>query len=66
VLGDWEGAGPDGLPLSFTLVRLHHKLAIRDLTVGDPLLCPGRLAPTNATPYPECRTSAPARHRSSA
>ena len=51
VLGDWEGSGPEGLPLSFSLGRVRGRVTIRDLTVGDPLRCPGRLAPTNAFGY---------------
>lgn len=51
VLGDWEGAGPEGLPLSFSLRRVRGRVTISDLTVGDPLRCPGRLAPTNAFGY---------------
>jgi hypothetical protein len=52
VLGDWEGVGPEGLPLSFSLARLGGAVSIRNLTVGDPLFCPGRLAPTDAIGYP--------------
>ncbi|MEA2314807.1 MAG: hypothetical protein QOI03_1499 [Solirubrobacteraceae bacterium] len=52
VLGDWEGVGPEGLPLSFSLTRAHGLVAIRELTVGDPLRCPGRFAPTDAFNYP--------------
>ena len=50
-LGDWEGAGPEGLPLSFELFRASGRVAVRDLTVGDPLLCPGRFLPTDAYGY---------------
>jgi len=53
VLGDWEGAGPDGLPLSFTLTRARGRISVGDLTVGDPLFCPGRFAPTLAFGYPQ-------------
>jgi hypothetical protein len=53
VLGDWEGVGPHGLPLSFNLARVRGRVTISDLTVGDPLLCHGRLAPTNANGYPQ-------------
>ncbi len=51
VLGDWEGVGPHGLPLSFSLARVHRRLTISNLTVGDPLICDGRLVPTNADPF---------------
>jgi len=51
-MGDWEGTGPEGLPLSFVLSRVHGRVAVGDVTVGDPLTCPGRLAPTNASPFP--------------
>jgi hypothetical protein len=52
VLGDWEGTGPDGLPLSFTLTRARGRISIANLTVGDPLFCPGRFAPTLAYGFP--------------
>lgn len=51
-LGDWEGIGPHGLPFSFELVRVRRRVVIRDLTPGDPLYCPGHLAPTDAYSYP--------------
>ena len=53
MLGDWEGTGPDGLPLSFTLTRARGRTSVGDLTVGDPLSCPGRFAPTLAFGYPQ-------------
>ena len=53
VLGDWEGTGPEGLPLSFVLARRHGRVSVSDLTVGDPLRCPGRIAPTDAYSYPQ-------------
>lgn len=53
VLGDWEGAGPDGLPLSFTVARAHGRTSVSDLTVGDPLFCPGRAVPTLANGFPQ-------------
>ena len=53
VLGDWEGVGPHGLPLSFRLARARGRVTIGDLTVGDPLFCPGRLALTDAIEYPQ-------------
>jgi hypothetical protein len=51
VLGDWEGVGPHGLPLSFSLARVRGRVTLSNLTVGDPLYCPDRLAPTNALGY---------------
>jgi len=53
VLGDWEGTGPNGLPLSFILTRVHGRISVSELTVGDPLFCPGRFAPTLANPFPQ-------------
>jgi hypothetical protein len=53
VMGDWEGTGPEGLPLTFVLSRIHGRVTVSDVTVGDPLTCPGRLAPTNASPFPK-------------
>jgi hypothetical protein len=50
-LGDWEGTAPHGLPFSFSLTRVRGRITISDLTVGDALYCPGRLAPTNAYAY---------------
>lgn len=53
VLGDWEGTGPEGLPLSFVLARVHGKVTISDMTIGNPLRCAGHLLPTDATPVPK-------------
>src|SRR5579859_6922577 len=53
VLGDWEGSGPEGLPMSFVLSRVHHKIEIADMTIGNPLRCAGREVPTDATPLPK-------------
>jgi hypothetical protein len=39
ILGDWEGSGPDGLELSFQLVRHGHRVAVRDLALGLPSGC---------------------------
>jgi len=50
-LGDWEGTGPHGLPLSFDLARQHRHLVVRDLAVGYPQLCPNELDPTSAVPF---------------
>jgi hypothetical protein len=50
-LGNWEGVGPQGLPLSFSLTRARGRVTLSNLTIGDPLFCSGRLAPTNALGY---------------
>jgi hypothetical protein len=39
ILGDWEGSGPDGLGLSFQLVRHGRRMAVRDLALGLPSGC---------------------------
>ncbi len=39
VLGDWEGAGPYGLRLSFRFVRVGHHVLARDLALGLPTSC---------------------------
>lgn len=51
VLGNWEGVGPHGLPLSFLLTRAHRRVVVEDLVVGFPTACPQRPAPTEGVPY---------------
>jgi hypothetical protein len=50
-LGDWEGVGPHGLPLSFVLTRPHRKVVVRNLVVGFPLNCPAKPTPWVAAAY---------------
>ena len=38
-LGDWEGVGPDGLALSFELVRSGRRVVVRDFALGLPTGC---------------------------
>ncbi len=44
-LGDWEGVGPHGLPLSFVLAKPHKSIVIRNLVVGFPVACPSKPTP---------------------
>jgi hypothetical protein len=41
-LGNWEGAGPHGLPLSFRFVRSNRHVDVRDLVIGFGLSCPAK------------------------
>lgn len=50
-LGDWEGVGPHGLPLTFVLAKKHHKIVISNLAVGFPVNCPKQPTPTVAVAY---------------
>ncbi|HEY6836113.1 MAG TPA: hypothetical protein VI142_06540 [Gaiellaceae bacterium] len=50
-LGDWEGVGPHGLPLSFVLAKLHRKVVLSNLVVGLPLNCPAKPTPWVAAPF---------------
>jgi hypothetical protein len=50
-LGDWEGVGPHGLPLSFVLAKPHRKVVLRKLVVGFPLNCPAKPTPWVAAAY---------------
>ena len=50
-LGDWEGVGPHGLPLSFVLAKAHRRIVLRGLIVGLPLNCPGQPTPWVAGAY---------------
>ena len=45
VLGDWEGVGPHGLPLSFVLAKPHKRVVIRNLVIGFPVACSSKPAP---------------------
>jgi hypothetical protein len=50
-LGDWEGVGPHGLPLTFVLAKKHNKIVISNLAVGFPVNCPNQPTPTAAVAY---------------
>ena len=50
-LGDWEGVGPHGLPLTFVLAKRHRKIVLTNLAVGLPLNCPGQPTPWVAAGY---------------
>jgi hypothetical protein len=52
VLGDWEGRGPHGLPLSLRFVRRHGRVDVRDLVIGYGLSCPANRSHTEAVDYP--------------
>lgn len=50
-LGDWEGLGPHGLPLTFVLGSQHGRIVLSHLAVGFPLNCAGKPTPTVAIAY---------------
>jgi hypothetical protein len=50
-LGNWEGRGPHGLPLSFRFVRSHGHVDIRDLVIGYGLSCPAKRSHAGALAY---------------
>lgn len=50
-LGDWEGLGPHGLPLTFVLGSRHGRIVLSHLAVGFPLNCPGKPTPIVAVAY---------------
>jgi len=50
-LGDWEGVGPHGLPLTFVLAKKGRKIVIRNLAVGFPVNCPKQPTPTVAIAF---------------
>jgi hypothetical protein len=52
VLGNWEGRGPHGLPLSLRFVRRHGRVDVRNLVIGYGLSCPANRAHTEAVDYP--------------
>jgi hypothetical protein len=51
VLGNWEGRGPHGLPLSVRFVRRHRRVDVRDLVIGYGLSCPANRSHTEAVDY---------------
>jgi hypothetical protein len=44
-LGDWEGVGPHGLPLSYVLHKRHGRVVVSNLVIGLPLNCPSDPTP---------------------
>jgi hypothetical protein len=50
-LGNWEGRGPHGLPLSFRFVRSHGHVDVRDLVIGYGTSCPAKRANAEAVAY---------------
>ena len=50
-LGNWDGRGPHGLPLSFRFVRSHRHVGVRDLVVGYGVSCPARRSSAEAVAY---------------
>jgi hypothetical protein len=50
-LGNWEGHGPHGLPLSFRFVRHHPHVGVRDLVVGAGVSCPAQRSSAEAVAY---------------
>jgi hypothetical protein len=50
-LGNWEGRGPHGLPLSFRFVRSHRRVDIRDLVIGYGQSCPAQRSNAEAVAY---------------
>jgi hypothetical protein len=58
-LGDWEGVGPHGLPLSFVLLNRNHRVALHNLVIGFPLHCASQPTPFVAAAYPRSGYSGP-------
>jgi hypothetical protein len=50
-LGNWEGRGPHGLPLSYRFVRTHGHVEVRDLVIGYGFSCPPKRANAEAVTY---------------
>lgn len=50
-LGNWEGRGPHGLPLSFRFVRSHRHVGVSDLVIGYGLGCPAMRSSAEAVAY---------------
>ncbi|TMK79412.1 MAG: hypothetical protein E6G45_03625 [Actinobacteria bacterium] len=50
-LGNWEGVGPHGLPLTFVLASRHGRVVASHLAIGFPLNCPGKPTPIVAVAY---------------
>jgi hypothetical protein len=58
-LGDWEGVGPHGLPLSFVLHKRHGRVAASNLVVGLPFNCPSNPTPFVAAAFKSAAYSGP-------
>jgi hypothetical protein len=50
-IGNWEGRGPHGLPLSFRFVRSHRHVRVRNLVVGYGLSCPAKRSNAETLAY---------------
>ena len=50
-LGNWEGRGAHGLPLSFRFVRSHGHVGVRDLVIGFGISCPATRSSAEAVAY---------------
>lgn len=57
--GNWEGSGPHGLPLSFSLVSLGGRLRATSIAVGAPLACPPRARDAEGVPLSLVNYSGP-------
>jgi hypothetical protein len=49
-VGDWEGSGPHGIPLSFELVRRHGRVVATSIAFGAPTSCPATPRDTEVLP----------------
>src|SRR5579875_2101381 len=65
-VGDWEGTGPHGLPLSFDLASRHGRLVATNLTVGYGLSCPAESRDAETVPLTHPAYSGPGAGRTSA
>jgi len=59
VLGNWEGVGPHGLPLTFVLGSRHGRIVVSRLAVGFPLNCPSKPTSIVAVAYESGSYSGP-------
>ncbi len=50
-LGNWEGRGPHGLPLSFRFVRSHRHVGVRNLVIGYGVSCPPKRSSAESLAY---------------
>jgi hypothetical protein len=58
-LGDWEGVGPHGLPLSYVLHKRHGRVVISNLVIGFPVNCPANPTPFVAEAFKSASYSGP-------
>lgn len=59
VAGDWEGTGPDGIPLSFELTRWRGRLIATAVTLGAQGSCPANGRDATATPLEDVAYAGP-------